>query len=157
VDPKPFRWSALKGFEYLDPPGPGIIPQAMFMNNAGDVAVYLISYRHIGTDSLFEGRSAIWMANGSLVMLGGLGGTHTFVNGINDNHQAAGHSQVGSNTGPQEAVLWDLSSGAVASVSGAHSNAGKHQTTVAPRVVPRSGPHTAAPMVMPKRGQRQKL
>jgi hypothetical protein len=143
VDSKPFRWSAFKGFEYLDPPGPGIIPEVMFMNNAGDVAVYLISYRHIGTDSLFEGRSAVWMANGSLVMLGGLGGTHTFVNGINDNHQAAGHSQVGSNTGPQEAVLWNLPSGAVASGS---------RTSVAPsRIQPHVSPRTIAPRTIAPR------
>ena len=158
VDPKPYRWSASTGFEYLDPPGPGITPEALFINNAGDVTIYLISYRHVGSDSLFEGRSAIWMADGTLVMLGGLGGTHTFVNGINDNHQAAGHSQVGSNTGPQEAVLWNIPTGAVASVAGAHANAGKRTVVVMPHVAPRARACAArGKTVTPQRGPRRKL
>jgi hypothetical protein len=152
VDPTPFRWSAAKGFEYLAPPGPGITPEALVMNNAGDVTIYLISYRHIGTDSLFEGRSAIWMADGTLVMLGGLGGTHTFVNGINDNHQAAGHSQVGSNTGPQEAVLWNIPSGAVATVRGPSASV----APVQPHAVVRGTSHSASQNVLPSRPRHAK-
>jgi hypothetical protein len=154
-NPDAFRWTAAGGFSYLASQGAGITTRALALNNAGDATVYLISYRHIGTDSLFEGRSAVWMADGTLVLLGGLGGTHTFANGINDNHQAAGHSQVGSNTGPQQAVLWNLSSGAVASVSGSRASAGKRQPTVAPRVVPPAAPRVAAPAIVPPREKRQ--
>ena len=129
ANPVGFRWTASGGFSYMPSQGAGVTTRALFLNNAGDATAYLISYRHVGSDSLFEGRSAVWMADGSLVMLGGLGGTHTFANGINDNHQAAGHSQVGSNTGPQQAVIWNLTGGTGAAVAPHPRAAPRHPST----------------------------
>jgi hypothetical protein len=151
TDPKTYRWSPSSGFEILAPVGPGITVWPLFMNSAGDVTLYLDYYRHIGADSLFEARSAIWMANGTVVMLGGLGGTHTFVNGINDNHQAAGHSQVGSNTGPQEAVLWDLNAADV--VSGSRS--GARVVEIQPRRIPVDAGVVKRPHIKPRKGVQQ--
>lgn len=102
-----FRWSAQRGFEYA-PSSPGVNTRGARLNDAGDMTVYLFSYIHVGNDSVFDVSSAVWMANGQMNRLGSLGGDWTAANGINDAHIVVGHSQVGSNTGPQHAVLWDL-------------------------------------------------
>jgi Bacterial Ig-like domain/Bacterial Ig-like domain (group 2) len=104
-----FRWSAQRGFEYAPPPAPGVSTEGYQLNEAGDMTVYLLSYLHVGSDSVYDVSSAVWMADGRMIRLGSLGGDHTAANGINDAHIVVGHSQVGSNTGEQHAVLWDLS------------------------------------------------
>ena len=103
------RWSALGGLTYY-PSVPPVTSDAWNINARGDATVYLVSYRHIGADSLWEGNTAVWLANGQIAQLGTLGGTHTFANGISDVGLVGGHSQFGSNTGPQHAVFWDLNS-----------------------------------------------
>jgi hypothetical protein len=104
-----FRWSAQRGFEFAPPIGPGITAEGGFLNEGGDLTLYLFSYVHVGQDSVFDLSSAVWMADGRIVRLGSLGGDWTAANGINDEHLVAGHSQVGSSTGQQHAVYWDLS------------------------------------------------
>jgi hypothetical protein len=105
----PFRWSAQRGFEYPPPFEAGVTAEGHSLNEAGDLTLYLFSYIHIGSDSVYDVSSAVWMADGRVIRLGSLGGDHTAANGINDQHIVVGHSQVGSSTGPQHAVFWDLS------------------------------------------------
>jgi len=105
-----FRWTPSCGFTYLPKQGPGVTSEAWPLNEAGDAAVYLRSYQHYGQDSLFELRSIVWTAAGDIIKLGTLGGPFTAANGINDAQQVAGHSQVGSSSGPLEAVIWNLTS-----------------------------------------------
>jgi hypothetical protein len=104
-----FRWSAAKGFEFLKAPVPGMRTELARLAENGDISVYLESYRHFGADSVYTIGGAIWKVDGSLVRLAGLGGTRTTANGLTSSNLVAGHSQVGSNSGPVHAVLWDLS------------------------------------------------
>jgi len=110
ADGTAFRWTPSGGFTYLPKQGPGVTTAAMSVNSAGDATVYLESYQHVGQDSVYVLRSAVWTAGGALIALGDLGGTWTAANGINDSHVAAGHTQVGSSSGPLEAVIWNYSS-----------------------------------------------
>jgi hypothetical protein len=102
-----FRWTAAKGFEFFQV-DPGAT-EPIRINESGDVSVYMDSYIHVGEDSIYDLSAAIWLADGRVVRLGSLGGDHTAANGLNEQHMVAGHSQVGSSTGPQQAVTWDLS------------------------------------------------
>jgi hypothetical protein len=103
-----FRWSPQRGFEYAPSFGSGVTAEPSRMNEAGDVTLYLFSYIHVGSDSVSDLSSAVWMADGRVIRLGSMGGDHTAANGINDAHVVVGHTQVGSSTGRQQAVLWDL-------------------------------------------------
>jgi uncharacterized membrane protein len=117
------------------------------MNQAGDVTVYLWSYVHVGSDSVQDESSAVWMADGRMLRLGSLGGDWTAANGINDAHIVVGHSQVGSNTGPQHAVFWDLTTATQSQVPPSVPLArSTRNVTTYPRVAPPEQPWQRSPI-----------
>jgi hypothetical protein len=131
-----FRWTPSGGFSYFPNAEPGVGSEGVRMNQAGDMTVYLFSWKHVGQDSVYIISSAVWMANGTVVNLGSLGGVRTAANGINDAHMVAGHSQVGSITGPQQAVVWDLSTPATSPARSASSQSSGGQWQRAARRSP---------------------
>jgi hypothetical protein len=112
----PFRWTKTRGIEALaQADGQLLHGDGVAVSSGGDVTVFLQEYLHSGSDSVSSFVSAVWTASGGLIRLGTLGGSTTLAIGMNDARLVAGFSQVGSNVGPFEAVVWDLKNDPTAS------------------------------------------